>query len=86
MRSCRRSSGTSSRSISQAVADVAAGTYGTQNYTLDIANGGLRLLDTPNMSDEAKAAVADAQAGIADGSITVEETATPEAVDALIAG
>lgn len=72
--------------ISQAAADIAAGTFGTTNYTLDIANGGLFLLDTPNMSDEAKAAVATAQAGIADGSITVEETATAEAVDALIGG
>ena len=33
--------------ISQAVADIAAGTYGTQNYFLDIANGGLFLLETP---------------------------------------
>jgi simple sugar transport system substrate-binding protein len=72
--------------ISQAVADVAAGTYGTQNYFLDIANGGLSLLDTPNMSDDARAAGAAAAAGIVDGTITVEETATAEAVDALIAG
>jgi simple sugar transport system substrate-binding protein len=72
--------------IAQAAADIAAGTFGTQNYVLDIANGGLYLLDTPNMSDDAKAAVAAAQAGIADGSITIEETATPEAVDALIGG
>jgi basic membrane protein A and related proteins len=72
--------------ISQAVADIAAGTFGTQNYSLNIANGGLFLLDTPNMSEDAKAAVATAQAGIADGSITVEETATADAVQALIDG
>ncbi len=69
----------------QAVADIAAGTFGDAGYTLDAANGGISLLRTDNASDEAWAAVDAAAAGIADGSIEVPLTATQADVDALIA-
>jgi simple sugar transport system substrate-binding protein len=70
----------------QALADLAAGTYGETVYYLDAAGGGMRLLDTPHISEDARAAVETARAGIADGSITVPETPTEADVDALIGG
>ena len=69
-----------------AVDDLAAGTYGEEVYVLDAANGGMALLDTPNISDEGRAAVDAARAAIADGSVTVPETPTEEEVQALIDG
>lgn len=68
----------------QAVADIAAGTFGNAGYTLDAANGGIKLLRTDNASDEAWAAVDAAAAAIADGSVEVPLTADQAAVDALI--
>lgn len=70
--------------FTQAVEDLQAGTYGEEVYVLDAANGGMALLDTPYITDEAKAAVEAARAAIADGSITVSETPTEELVRALI--
>jgi basic membrane protein A len=70
----------------QAVADINAGTFGEQGYTLDAANGGISLLQTDHISDEAWAAVEAAAAGIADGSIEVPEATSQEEVDALING
>ena len=70
----------------QAVADIDAGTFGESGYTLDTANGGIELLQTDNISDEAWAAVETAAAGIADGSIEVPVATSQEEVDALIAG
>jgi simple sugar transport system substrate-binding protein len=70
----------------QAVADIAAGTFGDAEYVLDTANGGIGLLQTDHISPEAWAAVEAAAAGIADGSIEVPVTVTQEEVDALIAG
>ncbi|MBX3030463.1 MAG: BMP family ABC transporter substrate-binding protein [Chloroflexi bacterium] len=70
----------------QALADLAAGTFGSTGYTLDAANGGIKLLQTDKISAEAWAAVEAARAGIADGSITVPLTATPAEVDAVISG
>jgi simple sugar transport system substrate-binding protein len=75
-----------SGAYSQALADLAAGTYGETVYYLDAANGGIRLLDTQHISDEARAAVEAALTGIADGSITVPETPTEADVDALMEG
>lgn len=68
----------------QALADLAAGTFGNQGYTLDAANGGISLLQTAYISPEAAAAVATASAGIADGSIAVPLTPDQAAVDALV--
>ncbi len=70
----------------QALADLAAGTFGTESYALGAANGGIGLLQTDKISAEAWAAVEAARAGIADGSISVPLAATPAEVDAIIAG
>lgn len=69
----------------QAVADLAAGTFGNAGYTLDAANGGIKLLRTDNASDEAWAAVDAAAVAIADGSVEVPLTPDQASVDALIA-
>lgn len=70
----------------QAVADIDAGTFGETGYTLNTENGGISLLQTDHISDEARAAVDAAAAGIADGSIEVPVATSQEEVDALIAG
>ncbi|HKZ92253.1 MAG TPA: BMP family ABC transporter substrate-binding protein [Candidatus Limnocylindrales bacterium] len=73
-----------SGAYTQALADLAAGTYGETVYYLDAANGGISILDTPYITDEARAAIEAARAGIADGSIVVPETPTEADVDALV--
>lgn len=70
----------------QAVADIDAGTFGNEGYTLNTANGGIGLLRTDHISDEAWAAVEAAAAGITDGSIAVPVATSQEEVDAIIAG
>jgi simple sugar transport system substrate-binding protein len=70
----------------QALADLAAGTFGDAGYTLNAENGGIALLQTANISEEAWAAVEAAKAGIADGSIEVPLTPDQASVEALIAG
>lgn len=73
-----------SGTMEQAVADIDAGTFGTENYVLNAANGGIGLLQTDFWSDEGTAAVEAATAGIADGSITVPEVTNQEEFDALV--
>jgi len=68
----------------QALADLAAGTFGNAGYTLDAANGGISLLQTAHISAEVWAAVEAANAGIADGTISVPLTPTQADVDALV--
>ena len=68
----------------QAVADLGAGTYGEQVYVLDAGNGGMALLDTPHISDDARAAVDAARAAIADGSAEVPELDNEKDVRDLI--
>ncbi|MBF6606545.1 MAG: BMP family ABC transporter substrate-binding protein [Chloroflexi bacterium] len=70
----------------QAIADINAGTFGNHGYTLDVANGGISLLQTPNVSADAWAAVQAALAGIKSGSITVPLTPKQVDVDKLISG
>lgn len=70
----------------QAIADLNAGTFGNQGYTLDVNNGGISLLQTPNIPADAWAAVQTALAGVSDGSIKVPLTPTQADVDALIKG
>jgi basic membrane protein A and related proteins len=70
----------------QALADISAGTFGNEGYVLDTANEGIALLRTDKISEEAWAAVEEAQAGIADGSIEVPLTPGQSDVDALIGG
>ena len=70
----------------QAAADVEAGTFGTEGYWLDIANGGIGLLETDLWSDEGRAAVDAAKAGIADGSIVLPDITDQAGYDALVGG
>lgn len=52
--------------------DANAGTFG-KTYTMDVKNGGVRLLDLPASVDQAtKDAVAAAQKGVVDGTIKVD--------------
>jgi basic membrane protein A and related proteins len=69
----------------QAIADINAGTFGNQGYTLDVANGGISLLQTANVSADASAAIQTALEGIKGGTITVPLTPKQADVDALIA-
>ena len=53
----------------QMIDDLAAGTFG-KVYTMDVKNGGVRLLDLPTIvAQEVKDAVAKPQADIVDGSV-----------------
>ncbi len=70
----------------QALADLAAGTFGSTGYSLGAANGGIHLLQTPHISPEAWTAVETAKAGIADGTITVPLAGSQADVEALING
>ncbi len=47
----------------QAIADIDAGTFGNAGYVQDLANGGISLLETDNITPEAWAAVEAAKAG-----------------------
>ncbi len=69
----------------QAVKDINAGTFGNQGYTLDVANGGISLLQTANISADVWAAVQTALDGIKGGTIAVPLTPKQADVDALIA-
>lgn len=75
-----------SGTMEQAVADIDAGTFGEQAYTLNAANGGISLLQTEHVTEAAAAAIAAAAAGIGDGSIEVPVATSQEEVDALING
>lgn len=70
----------------QAAADLEAGTFGTESYRLDIANGGIALLETDLWSDEGRAAVEAVKAGVADGSIALPEVTDQAGYDALVGG
>jgi basic membrane protein A and related proteins len=67
-----------------AIEDINAGTFGTKGYTLDLANGGISLLKTDLISDDAWTAVEDAKAKIASGEIEVPLTPKKAEVQALI--
>jgi len=70
----------------QAAADVEAGTFGTEGYLLNIANGGISLLETDLWTDEGRAAVEVAKAGLTDGSVVLPEVIDQGAYDALVGG
>jgi len=64
--------------------DLANGTFG-KIYTMDVKNGGVRLLDLPATADEAiKDAVAAAQTAIIDGTITVSAIGDTEGMKAKL--
>jgi simple sugar transport system substrate-binding protein len=69
----------------QGIADINAGTFGNQGYTLDVANGGISLLQTANIAADAWTAVQTALDGIKSGTIAVPLTPKQADVDALIA-
>lgn len=69
----------------QAIKDIAAGTYGTKTYVLNVENGGMYLQDTDNMTDEIMAAVEAAATAIADGSVVPTAAASTDEVAAVIA-
>ena len=68
----------------QAIKDVESGNFAKKPYVLTLANGGLELQDTPSLTPEIKAAVDKAKKGIIDGSITVEQATTKDAVTAIL--
>ncbi len=69
----------------QMLDDLAAGTFGDV-YTMDIENGGVRLLELPeDVTQEAKDAVAEAESAIVDGSLTVSAISDAEEMKAKIA-
>jgi hypothetical protein len=68
----------------QMLDDLAAGTFG-KIYTMDVKNGGVRLLDLPeDVAQETKDAVADAETAIVDGSLTVSTISDAEEMKAKI--
>jgi simple sugar transport system substrate-binding protein len=69
----------------QAIADINAGTFGSQGYTLDVTNDGISLLKSKNIADDAWTAVQTALEGVKSGSIAVPLTPKQADVDALIA-
>ncbi|WP_308466978.1 putative B6 ABC transporter substrate-binding protein [Rathayibacter soli] len=71
-------------SFVQAIKDAENGTFGKKPYTLTVANGGLTLQDTPQLTPEIKSAVDKAKQGIIDGSITVKTSTTKAAVTELL--
>lgn len=70
--------------IVKAVKDLDAGTFGASPYVLTVANGGLSLQDSPALTAAMKTAVATATAGIIDGSITIQRTASKDEVTTLL--
>lgn len=69
----------------QALADIAAGTFGNQGYDLNVSNG-LSLLQTDHIPADVWAEIETAAAGIADGSIEIPLTPALDDVNALIGG
>jgi hypothetical protein len=64
----------------QIIANVGTPDFG-QVYTMNVENGGVRLLDLPaSVSQETKDAVAAAQASIIDGTVTVSAVGDAEGV------
>ena len=68
----------------QAIRDVEAGTFGDHNYDLNLATGGIALLQTENISDELWTTLETAKAGVVDGSISVPAAETRAEIEELI--
>ena len=69
----------------QMIDDLKAGTFG-KIYTMDVKNGGVRLLDLPgDVAQETKDAVADAEKAIVDGSIKVSAISDADEMKAKLA-
>jgi hypothetical protein len=69
----------------QMLDDLAAGTFGNV-YTMDVKNGGVRLLELPeDVAQETRDAVTEAESAIVDGSLTVSAISDAEEMKARIA-
>lgn len=69
----------------QMVEDLKSGTFG-KVYTMDVKNGGVRLLDLPeDAAQDVKDKVAEAQQSIVDGTVKVDAVGDAEAMKAKIA-
>lgn len=69
----------------QMIDDLKAGTFGNV-YTMDVKNGGVRLLDLPeDIAQEAKDAVSEAEKSIVDGSLTVSAISDAEEMKTKLA-
>ncbi|MGH2615044.1 MAG: BMP family ABC transporter substrate-binding protein [Thermomicrobiales bacterium] len=69
----------------QMIDDLKAGTFG-KVYTMDVKNGGVRLLELPeDLVQETKDAVTEAEQAIVDGSLTVSAISDAEEMKAKIA-
>jgi septum formation inhibitor-activating ATPase MinD len=67
------------------ITDLANGLFG-KVYTMDVTNGGVRLLDLPEGTDQAVVdAIATAQQAIIDGSIEVSAIGDADGMDAKLA-
>ena len=65
--------------------DLSAGTFG-KVYTMDVKNGGVRLLELPeSVAEETKTKLADAEKAIVDGSLTVSAISDAEEMKAKLA-
>jgi simple sugar transport system substrate-binding protein len=70
----------------QALADIKAGTFGTHNYNLTLANGGISLLKTTYISPAVWSKIQTAQLGIEHGQIKVPDTTTAGAAQKELKG
>lgn len=68
----------------QAIKDVENGTFGTKNYELTVANGGLTLQQTPSLTEDITAAVAQATDAMKNDRVKVAYTEDKASVQALI--
>ncbi|CAN5825934.1 BMP family protein [soil metagenome] len=72
--------------LEEAVAQVNEGTYGSENFILDISNGGRDLLITPHIQPETVEAIEAARAQVSAGEVEVPAVTTADELDALIVG
>ena len=69
----------------QMVEDLESGAFG-KTYTMDAKNGGVHLLDLPeSIGQDVKDAVAEAEKGVVDGTITVSVVGDAEEMKAKLA-
>lgn len=72
--------------FNQAIEDINAGTFGEENYALDLENEGISLLQTDQIDEEAWQEVQDVREAIIAGEVEVPETAKKSEVEDLIRG
>lgn len=70
---------------SEAIEDVEAGTFGEDNYVMNLANEGVDLIQTDHIPDDVWAQVEEAREAIIAGELDIAAPRTFEEVEALIA-